>query len=253
MTNASLEIDFRPQPRAIAVVTSAPITAIANSGRFAALQDLVDGYASAFEKVFVVSPNGDPVAVPSTAHRISWFSGPGWLPATSGLSWTAIANRRQLRNAELVRTFGPQASLLGRMISRYSGAPHVASPDDLVDNQWRFAGGCHGAFTGIAASRGVFKADVLSITHDWEIEYVKETGYEGDVIVGTTGLATDYYTPVRTTDPSRHPVVLCGSSVLVDIDLASNFDGIAGLDPGGVLVMHKHACRAVVCLEITES
>jgi hypothetical protein len=46
MTQEALQIDFRPQPRGIAVVTSAPISEIADSGHYAAFQDLIDGYAS---------------------------------------------------------------------------------------------------------------------------------------------------------------------------------------------------------------
>ncbi|MCZ6539259.1 MAG: hypothetical protein O6922_05485, partial [Chloroflexi bacterium] len=58
MTQARLQIDFRPQPRGIAVVTSTPISSIIDRGHYAALQDLVDGYASSFKNVFVVSPSG---------------------------------------------------------------------------------------------------------------------------------------------------------------------------------------------------
>jgi hypothetical protein len=71
MTGETLQIDFSPQPRGIAVVTSAPISAIAGSGNYSAFQDLIDGYASSFAKVLVFSPSGDPVVKPVKAHWVS--------------------------------------------------------------------------------------------------------------------------------------------------------------------------------------
>ncbi|MDA1279442.1 MAG: glycosyltransferase [Chloroflexi bacterium] len=197
-------------------MTSAPISAIANSGRYSALQDLVDGYASEFEKVFVVSPRGAPVIVPNRAHRIRWFSGPGWLPTVNGLMWAAIANRHKLRSVELVRSFGLEAGLVGRILARYANSPHVSSPDDLVENLWRYSGGKRSLLSAAVARFGLLKADLHISTQDWEVEYLADAGYWRGVILGTTGLATDYYTPVSNTDPNRHPVVLWADKIASD-------------------------------------
>ena len=85
MTGEALQIDFQPQPRGIAVVTSAPISEIAASGKYSAFQDLIDGYASSFQKVLVFSPSEGQVVKPIKDHRVSWFSGPGTLSPTNGL------------------------------------------------------------------------------------------------------------------------------------------------------------------------
>ncbi|MCH8230242.1 MAG: glycosyltransferase [Chloroflexi bacterium] len=208
MTQASLQIDFRPQPRGIAVVTSVPISLIVENSGYSAFQDLVDGYASSFSKVLVVSPNGKSAIVAKRNGRVSWFSGPRWLSPMNGLWWTAIANRRELRNVDLVRTFGPRAGIVGRALSRFSNSPHVSSADDLASNAWRDKTGLRGIVPRFANRLGVLRADVLSATMDWELEYLAETGYMSDLLLGSRGLATDIYTPVGTTDPDRHPVVL---------------------------------------------
>jgi len=54
----------------------------------------------------------------------------------------------------------------------------------------------------------MLRANVLSATLDWELEYLSDVGYEKDLLLGAMGLAPDIYTPVGTTDPNRHPVVL---------------------------------------------
>ena len=137
MTQASLQIDFRPQPRGIAVVTSAPISEIFEHSRYSVFQDLVDGYASSFAKVLVVSPNGKSIVAAKKAGSISWFSGPRWLSATNALWWAALANRHELLNVDLVRSLGPRAGIICRALSRFANSPHVSSADDLVSNAWR--------------------------------------------------------------------------------------------------------------------
>ena len=216
MTQASLQIDFRPQPRGIAVVTSVPISLIVEKSGYSSFQDLVDGYASSFSKVLVVSPNGKSAIVAKRNGRVSWFSGPRWLSPTNGLWWTAFANRRELRNGDLVRTFGPRAGIVGRALSRFSNSPHVSSADDLAGNAWRDKTGLRGIVPRFANRLGVLRADVLSATLDWELEYLAETGYMSDLLLGSRGLATDIYTPVNTTDPDRHPVVLWTGSLTGD-------------------------------------
>ena len=216
MTQASLQIDFRPQPRGIAVVTSVPISLIVEKSGYSSFQDLVDGYASSFSKVLVVSPNGKSAIVAKRNGRVSWFSGPRWLSPTNGLWWTAFANRRELRNVDLVRTFGPRAGIVGRALSRFSNSPHVSSADDLAGNAWRDKTGLRGIVPRFANRLGVLRADVLSATLDWELEYLAETGYMSDLLLGSRGLATDIYTPVNTTDPDRHPVVLWAGNMTGD-------------------------------------
>ena len=54
---------------------------------------------------------------------------------------------------------------------------------------------------------------MLVATLDWEVEYLSETGYKRDLLLGKSGLPTDIYTPVGTTDPNRHPVVLWAGPV----------------------------------------
>jgi len=208
MTEEALQIDFRPQPRGIAVVTSAPISEIADSGNYAAFQDLIDGYASAFAKVHVFSPSGESVVKPAKAHRVEWHSGPRWLSPTNGLWWTVLSNRREFENIELVRTFGPRAGVVGKALSKFSKSPHVSSSDDLIGNTWRDRTGWRSAPTKVVNRVGLLRANMLSATLDWELEYLSETGYTKDLLLGKTGLATDIYTPIGTTDPNRHPVVL---------------------------------------------
>lgn len=213
MTEAALQIDFRPQPRGIAVVTSAPISSIAESGNYAAFQDLIDGYASSFAKVHVFSPSGDTVVKPVKGHRVSWHSGPRWLSPTNGLWWTVIANRREFESIELVRTFGPRAGVVGKALSKLSRSPHVSSSDDLIGNTWRDRTGLKAAPTRMVNRMGMLKANMLAANLEWEIEYLSETGYDKDLLIGRSGLATDIYAPVGTTDPNRHPVVLWAGPV----------------------------------------
>jgi len=208
MTGEALQIDFQPQPRGIAVVTSAPIYEIAESGKYSAFQDLIDGYASSFQKVLVFSPSGGQVVKPIKDHRVSWFSGPGTLSPTNGLWWSVMKNRRALRDVELVRTFGPRAGIVGKTISKFTKSPHVSSSDDLVENTWRDKTGLRSAPTKLVSKLGMLRANVLSATLDWELEYLSDVGYEKDLLLGAMGLAPDIYTPVGTTDPNRHPVVL---------------------------------------------
>ncbi len=208
MTGEALQIDFRPQPKGIAVVTSAPISMIAESGNFATFQDLIDGYAASFASVHVFSPNGDPVVKPIREHRVNWHSGPNWLSPMNGLWWTVFANRSEFENIELVRTFGPRAGIVGKALSKFSKSPHVSSSDDLSGNTWRDITGWRSVPTKVVSKLGMLRANVLSATLDWEVEYLSETGYTKDLLLGNTGLATDIYTPVGTTDPTRHPVVL---------------------------------------------
>ena len=220
MTGEALQIDFRPQPSGIAVVTSAPISEIAESGKYSAFQDLIDGYASSFQKVLVFSPNGEQVVKPIKDHRVSWFSGPSTLSPTNGLLWTVMKNRSVLRDVELVRTFGPRAGIVGKAISKFTKSPHVSSSDDLVENTWRDQTGLRSAPTKLVSKLGMLRANVLSATLDWELEYLSDAGYEKDLLLGAMGLATDIYTPVGTTDPDRHPVVLWAGAVNDDsIDL----------------------------------
>ena len=214
MTEAALKNDFQPQPRGIAVVTSVPISSIVEHGHYAAFQDLVDGYASSFEKVCIVSPSGKSVITPNKPARISWVSGPGRLSSTSGLWWAAFANRRELRKVELVRSFGPRAGIIGRALSRSANAPHVSSTDDLASNSWLEKSGWQALVARIVNRFGILSADVLSATFDWELEYLADTGYMGDLLLGSRGLPTDIYTPVGTTDPARHPVVLWAGDVI---------------------------------------
>jgi hypothetical protein len=216
MTQASLQIDFRPQPRGIAVVTSAPVSSIIVSGRYAAFQDLIDGYASSFAKVFVVSPSGKSSITPKKAARVSWFSGPSWLSPTNGLWWAVVANRKELRNVELIRSFGPGAGIVGRALSKFTKSPHVSSPDDLVNNGWLDKRGWRSKVPGVLNNLGMLSADVLSATLDWELEYLAGTGYMGDLLLGSRGLPTDIYTPVGTTDPDRHPVVLWAGNMVTE-------------------------------------
>jgi hypothetical protein len=216
MTGEELQIDFQPQPRGIAVVTSAPISSIAESGHYSAFQDLIDGYASSFAKVHVFSPSGGQVVKPLKDHRVSWHSGKKWLSQTNGLWWSVLANRREFRDVELVRTFGPRAGVVGRFISKLSHAPHVSSADDLVGNSWNDKNGLRAASSKLVNNFGVLRANVLSATLDWELEYLSETGYEKELLLGSMGLATDIYTPVGTTDPDRHPVVLWAGPVAGD-------------------------------------
>lgn len=213
MTGEALQIDFRPQPRGIAVVTSAPIFEIAESGKYSAFQDLIDGYASSFQKVLVFSPSGGQVVKPIKDHRVSWFSGPGTLSPTNGLWWSVMKNRRVFRDVELVRTFGPRAGIVGKAISKFTKSPHVSSSDDLVDNTWRDQTGLRSAPTKLVSKLGMLRANVLSATLDWELEYLSDAGYEKDLLLGAMGLATDIYTPLGTTDPDRHPVVLWAGPV----------------------------------------
>ncbi len=220
MTQAPLQTDFRPQPRGIAVVTSAPISSIIDSGHYAVLQDLVDGYASSFESVFVVSPSGSSAITPGKADRVSWFSGPRWLSPANGLWWAAFANRRELRNVELVRSFGPRAGIVGRVLSKLSDAPHVSSADDLAGNGWLGKPGWQAVIARFVNRLGILSADVLSATLDWELEYLAGTGYTGDLLLGSRGLPTGIYTPVGTTDPDRHPVVLWAGDIVADDSVA---------------------------------
>jgi glycosyltransferase involved in cell wall biosynthesis len=213
MTEEALQIDFQPQPRGIAVVTSAPISAITDAGNYSAFQDLIDGYASSFGRVYVFSPSGDPVVKPEKNHRVTWHSGSKWLSPTNGLWWTVLSNRKEFRNIELVRTFGPRAGVVGKAVSKLTSSPHVSSSDDLVSNAWRDKTGWRAAPTKLVNRIGVLRADMLSATLDWELEYLSETGYENDLLLGAMGLATDIYTPVGLTDPDRHPVVLWAGPV----------------------------------------
>jgi hypothetical protein len=208
MTGEALQIDFRPQPKGIAVVTSAPISMIAESGHYSTFQDLIDGYAASFASVHVFSPSGDPVVKPVREHRVNWHSGPSWLSPTNGLWWTVLSNRSEFDSIELVRTFGPRAGVVGKALSKLSKSPHVSSSDDLTGNTWRDFTGWRSVPTKMVSKLGMLRANMLSATLDWEVEYLSETGYTKDLLLGNTGLATDIYTPVGTTDPARHPVVL---------------------------------------------
>ncbi len=213
MTEEALQIDFRPQPRGIAVVTSAPISSIAERGNYSAFQDLIDGYASSFARVHVFSPSGEPVVKPVKGHRVSWHSGPRWVSPTIALFWSALSCRGELHGIELVRTFGARAGFVGRALSKLSNSPHVSSPDDLVGNSWRGRSGWNAAPIKTVNKLGLLRADMLSATHDWELEFLSEAEYDGDLLLGKTGFATDIYTPLDTTDPNRHPVVLWTGSI----------------------------------------
>ncbi|HIF73019.1 MAG TPA: hypothetical protein EYQ61_10750 [Dehalococcoidia bacterium] len=177
------------------------ISSIAESGHYSAFQDVIDGYASSFAKVHVFSPSGGQVVKPLKDHRVSWHSGPSWLSQTNGLWWSVLANRREFRDIELVRTLGPRAGVVGRFVSMRSYAPHVSSADDLVYNLWTDKTGLRAIPSKLVNNLGVLRANVLSATFDWELEYLSETGYEKGLLLGSIGLATD---------PDRHPVVLCG-------------------------------------------
>jgi hypothetical protein len=213
MTEEALQIDFQPQPKGIAVVTSAPISTIAESGNYAAFQDLIDGYASSFAKVHVFSPSGDPVVKPVKGHRVSWHSGPRWLSPTNGLWWSVLSSRGEFDDIELVRTFGPRAGIVGKALSKLSRSPHVSSSDDLNGNVWRDHSGWRSAPGNVVNRLGLLRANMLVATLDWEVEYLSETGYKRDLLLGKSGLPTDIYTPVGTTDPNRHPVVLWAGPV----------------------------------------
>ncbi|MEE8045744.1 MAG: glycosyltransferase [Dehalococcoidia bacterium] len=213
MTEPALQIDFQPQPRGIVVVTSVPIASITQSGHYSMFQDLIDGYASSFQKVFIFSPSGDRVVQPVKKHRVSWYSGPKWLSPTNGLLWSVLKNRSVFKDVELVRTFGPRAGVVGKAISKFTKSQHVSSSDDLVDNLWRDKTGWRSTSTGLVNKMGVLKADMLAATVDWELEYLSEAGYEKDLLIGAMGMLTDIFTPVGTTDPDRHPVVLWAGSV----------------------------------------
>ena len=212
MTEEALQIDFRPQPTGIAVVTSAPISEIAESGNYATFQDLIDGYASSFQKVHVFSPSGGSVVKPAKGHRVSWHSGPRWLSPTNGLWWSILSNRREFEGIELVRTFGPRAGVVGKALAKLSRSQQVSSSDDLIGNFWRDKTGWRSAPTKVVNRVGMLRANMLSATLDWEVEYLSDTGYKNDLLLGKAGLATDIYTPVGTTDPNRHPVVLWAGS-----------------------------------------
>ncbi len=227
MTEEALQIDFRPQPTGIAVVTSAPISVIAESGHYATFEDLIDGYASSFAKVHVFSPSGEAVVKPVKGHRVVWHSGPRWLSATNGLWWSVLSNRGEFESIELVRTFGPRAGVVGNALSKFTKSPHVSSSDDLTGNTWRDRTGWRSAPVTIVNKTGLLRANVLSATLDWEVEYLSETGYTRDLLLGNTGLATDIYTPVGTTDPNRHPVVLWAAPV-------SNEDSIRLLEESAI-------------------
>jgi hypothetical protein len=213
MTEEALQIDFQPQPKGIAVVTSAPISTIAESGNCAAFQDLIDGYASSFAKVHVFSPSGEPVVKPAMGHRVSWHSGPRWLSPTNGLWWSVLSSRGEFGDIELVRTFGPRAGVVGKALSKLSRSPHVSSSDDLNGNVWRDHSGWRSAPGNVVNRLGLLRANMLVATLDWEVEYLSETGYKRDLLLGKSGLPTDIYTPVGTTDPNRHPVVLWAGPV----------------------------------------
>jgi hypothetical protein len=228
MTQASLQIDFQPRPRVIAVVTSTPISSIIENGRYSAFQDLIDGYVSSFAKVIVVSPSGRSNIAAKKADRVTWLSGPRWLPPLNGLWWAALENRRELREVDLVRTFGPRAGIVGRAVSKFSKSPFVSSADDLTGNDARFKTGWRAIVPKFVNRLGVLKADVLSATLNWELEYLAESDYTGDLMLGARGLPTDIYTPIGTTDPDRHPVVLWADglddddSVLLVQDVAAS-------------------------------
>ncbi len=172
MTEEALQIDFRPQPSGIAVVTSAPISTIAESGNYAAFQDLIDGHASSFSKVHVFSPSGGSVVNPVKGHRVSWHSGPRWLSPTNGLWWSVLSNRREFENIELVRTFGPSAGVVGKALSKLTKSPHVSSSDDLIGNTLRDRTGWRSAPTKVVNRLGLLRANVLAATLDWVVEYL---------------------------------------------------------------------------------
>ena len=197
-------------------MTSAPISEIAESGNYATFQDLIDGYASSFQKVHVFSPSGESVVKPVKEHRVSWHSGPRWLSPTNGLWWSILSNRREFEGIELVRTFGPRAGVVGKALAKLSRSPQVSSSDDLIGNFWREKTGWRAAPTKVVNKVGMLRANMLSATLDWEVEYLSDTGYKSDLLLGKAGLATDIYTPVGTTDPNRHPVVLWAGPVSGD-------------------------------------
>jgi hypothetical protein len=62
----------------------------------------------------------------------------------------------------------------------------------------------------------MLRANVLSATLDWELEYLPDAGYEKDLLLGSMELATGIYTPVGITDPDRHPMVLWAGPVSDD-------------------------------------
>ena len=216
MTEEALQIEFRPQPRGIAVITSAPISEIADHGNYSAFQDLVDGYASSFARVHVLSPTGESPVKPDKSHRVTWHSGPGWLSPTNGLLWSIVSNRKALGDVELVRTFGPKAGVAGKVLSRITKSPLISSSDDLVGNEWREQTGWRSTPTKLTSKLGMMRANMLAASLEWELEYLSDVGYKNDLLIGKAGLATDVFTTVSTTDPSRHPVVLWTGPVIND-------------------------------------
>lgn len=216
MTEEALQIDFRPQPRGIAVVTSAPISAIADHGNYSAFQDLIDGYASSFARVHVISPSGESPVKPDKSHRVTWHSGPGWLSPTNGLLWSVATNRKSLREVELVRTFGPKAGIAGKVLARTTKSPLIASSDDLIGNMWRDLDGWRSTPIKLANKIGLMRANMLTANLDWELEFLSDYGYKNDLLIGKPGFATDVFTTVGTTDPARHPVVLWTGSIATD-------------------------------------
>ena len=160
------------------------------------------------------------------SDRVTWLTGPRWLTPLNGLWWATLANRHELGEVDLIRTFGPRAGIVGRAISKYSNAPFVSSADDLAGKADQPKTGWRAIVPGIVNRLGVLKADVLSATLNWEIELLAESNYTGDLMLGSRGLPTDIYTPVGTTDPDRHAVVLWASS-LSDDDSVSRVQEVA--------------------------
>jgi len=115
MTTGALQIDFNPQPKGIAVVCSTPISEITGNGNYSALQDLLDGYATEFQQVHVFAP-GKPESLNSRMdHRINWIHSRKFGSSLTALSLSGVANRKLLKDVELIRTFGPAAGLAGRL------------------------------------------------------------------------------------------------------------------------------------------
>ena len=215
----------------MAVVTSTPISSIIENGNHLAFQDLIDGYVTSFAKVIVVSPGGKSTVAATKSARVEWLSGPRWLSPLNGLWWATLANRHELREVDLIRTFGPRAGIVGRAMSKYSKSPFVSSADDLASKAGQPRTGWRAIVAGIVNRLGVLKADVLAATLNWELEYLAESNYTGDLMLGSRGLPTDIYTPVGTTDPDRHPVVLWASR-LEDDDSASLVQEVAASTQG---------------------
>lgn len=223
MTTGALQIDFNPQPKGIAVVCSTPISEITGNGNYSALQDLLDGYATEFQQVHVFAP-GKPESLNSRMdHRINWIHGRKFGSSLTALSLSGVANRKLLKDVELIRTFGPAAGLAGRLYGRIAKAPVVSSLDDLAGNRWRESRKLRSKLLNGENKFGPFSAEYISAKHSWETELLSEMSPAGQILIEPVGIQTDIYSPSKLIDPARNPIVLWAIPLNTDENLNALF------------------------------